>query len=231
MHTEIQRRLLSPLVRGLFVCLLGSSGLAPAAAITEVEHNDSLSSAQLTAVPAEGLSISAVIGQIGGGDTTDVDFFAFDATQGDTPSITIVGAMQVDAAGTCNGFSSIVGLYDALGNLLGHGEANCPVADAFINNVTLPATGTYFVAVSGFPHYWDQGGTSPMIFIPSPGGPYQVAINGVRDPNAAPAPAPTPAPTPTPTPFPAPSPPPSPSAKHVPIQVMHWQGAERDLEN
>ncbi len=216
MNTEMQRRMAKPLVRGLLVCLLGSSGFAATAAITEVEPNDSNSSAQPTPVPSEGLSISAVIGQIGGDYTTDVDFFTFDATQGDTPSITIVGAMKADATGACNGFSSIVGLYDAIGNLLGQGEANCPVADAFINNVTLSATGTYVVAVSGFPHYWDQGGISPYIGIPSAGGDYELVISGVLNPNA------TPAPTPPSTP--------SPTARHVPIEVMHWQQDEKGLE-
>ena len=222
MNTGMQRRLFKPLVRGLLVCMLGTSGFAAAAAITEVEPNESISSAQSTPVPPEGLTISAVIGQTDGSYTSDVDFFAFDATQGDTPSIMIVGAMKADSTGSCNGFSSIVGLFDALGNLLAQGEAACPTNDAFINNVTLPATGTYFVAVSGFPHYWDQGGVSPYIGIPSPGGDYQLAISGVLGPDVAPAP--TPAPNPQPAPLP------SSAVKHVPIQVMHWNQDESGLE-
>lgn len=219
MNTEIRRRLITPLVRGLFVCLLGSSGFTAAATITEVEPNDSISSAQSTPVPPLGLTISAVIGQVGGGNTTDVDFFTFDATAGDTPSITIVGAMQFDpTTGACNGFSSIIGLYDALGNLKGQGEAVCGGSEAVINNVTLPATGTYFVAVSGWPHYWDQGGLFTNSGVAYAGGPYQLVIGGVINP------------TPTPTPTPTPAPLPSPTAKHVPIEVMHWQGDERDLE-
>ena len=208
MNTEMQRHLFAPLVLGLVICLFNASGFATAGAISEIEPNDSLGTAQAISVPPEGLTISAVIGQIGGGTTTDVDFFAFDATQGDTPSLKIVGAMQVNATGTCTGFSSIVGLYDALGNLLGHNEAKCPVIDALLNNVTLPATGKYFVAVSGYPHYWGQGGTSPYIGILSPGGPYQLVINGVRNPNTPPAPAPLP------------------TVKHVPIEVMHWDREE-----
>ncbi len=238
MNTEMQRRLFTPLVRGLLVCFLGYSGFAPAAAVAEVESNDSISNAQSTPVPPEGLTISAVIGQIGGGYTTDVDFFTFAATQGDTPSIMIVGAMKPDATGTCTGFSSVIALYDAVGNLLGQSESNCPFADALINNVTLSATGKYVVAVSGYPHYWDQGGVALNIDMPSPGGDYQLVISRVVDPTPAPAPTPTPAPTPiptpdpTPTPAPTPTPPPapSPSAKHVPIEVMHWRHEERDLE-
>ncbi len=107
MNTEMQRRLFTPLVRGLFVCLLGSYAFTATAGITEVEvpPNDSLSAAQSTPVPATGLTISAMIGATAGDLTTDVDFFTFDATQGDTPSITIVGAMtSPDAAGNCTGF-------------------------------------------------------------------------------------------------------------------------------
>jgi hypothetical protein len=232
MNTEMQRRLFTPLVRGLFVCLLGYSGLAAAGAITEVEPNDSISSAQSTPVPPEGLTISAVIGPIGGGLTTDVDFFTFNATQGDTPSFTIVGAMKPDATGICTGFSSIIALYDSVGNLLGQGEANCPVADASLATVTLSATGTYVVAVSGYPHYWDQGGVALNIDMPSPGGAYQLVISRVRNPTPAPTPTPTPAPAPTPTPVPTPTPTPTPpsSSLHVPIEVMHWHQDERDLD-
>src|SRR5579859_4748876 len=226
MNTELQRRLIAPLVRGLLVCLLGSAGFAAAGAVTEVEPNDSIASANSTPVPPEGLTISAVIGDIGGGPTTDVDFFSFDATAGDIPSITIVGAMQVDASGACNGFSSIIGLYDASGSLLAQGEAVCPTSEAFINGVALPATGTYFIAVSGWPHYWDVGGTFSNSSIAFSGGPYQLVISGITGSTATP----TPTPAPTPTPTPAPTLAPTQSAMIVPIVVMHWHMDEPDLE-
>ncbi|HEX9450742.1 MAG TPA: hypothetical protein VF934_04950 [Burkholderiales bacterium] len=220
MNTEMQRRLLMLLVRALLVCMLGASGFAAAATITEVEPNDSISSAQSTPVPSEGLTISAVVGELDGLDTTDADFFAFDATEGDTPSITIVSAM-IDASGACSLFMNYIALYDALGKLLGQSLTNCPVADASINGVTLPATGRYFVAISGYPHFWDEGGVSPYMSYPTVSGPYQLIISGVRDPNAAPVPAP-PAPTPAPSP--------SPAAKQVPIRVEHWHQDENGLE-
>ena len=231
MNTEMQRRLLTPLVRGLLVCLLGLYGLnATAAAINEVEPNNSISTAQSTPVLPEGLTISGVIGTIGGGLTTDVDFFTFDATQGDTPSLMTVGALKPDATGTCIGFASIIALYDSVGNMLGQGQADCASGEAIINNVTLSATGKYLVMVSGFPHYGDQGGIPLNIDMPSPGGAYQLVINGIRNPTPVPVPAPTPVPVPAPTPTPTPPPPPSPSAKHVPIEVRHWHQEERDLE-
>jgi hypothetical protein len=204
MNTEMQRRLFAPLVRGLVVCLLGYSGLAAAGAITEVEPNDSISSAQSISVPPEGLTISAAIGLIGGGFTTDVDFFTFDATAGDFPSLTIVGAMKPD----CTGFPSNIALFDSVGNLLGQStSSDCPGADASISNVTLQATGKYVVAVSAYTHYFDQGGVVENADMAPPGGSYQLVISGVHNP--------------------APAAPPS--VKHVPIEVRHWHQDERDL--
>src|SRR5882724_180216 len=220
MNTEMQRRLLMPLVRALLVCMLGASGFAAAAAITEVEPNDSISSAQSTPVPSEGLTISAVVGQMDGLDTYDADFFAFDATEGDTPSIMIESAMT-DATGACTPFMTVIGLYDASGNLWGQGWTNCPVADSFINGVTLPATGTYFVAVSGYPHFWDVGGVSPYIGYPTASGAYKLTISGVRNPNAPPAPSAPPSAPPADT---------TPLVKHVPIEVRHWHQDESGLE-
>ncbi|MBI3526706.1 MAG: PPC domain-containing protein [Betaproteobacteria bacterium] len=218
MNTETQRRMFAPLVRGLLVCLLGSYAFTAIAGITEVEPNDSLSTAQSTPVPATGITISAMIGRTAGDLTTDVDFFTFDATQGDTPSITIVGAMgPADAAGNCSGFPSNLALYDSLGNMLGGGQETCGLADAMINNVTLSSTGKYFVAVSAWSHYFDPDGVVENMDMATPGGPYQLVINNVRNP--------------TPTPPPPPPPVQSPSAKHVPIEVRHWHQDERDLDN
>lgn len=217
MNTESQRHMFAPLVRGLLVCLLGSYAFAATAGITEVEvpPNDSLATAQSTPVPATGLTISAMIGTTAGDLTTDVDFFTFDATQGDTPSIMIVGAMSSpDAAGNCSGFPSNLALYDSLGNMLGMGQGDCGSANALINNVTLSTTGKYFVAVSAYSHFFDPDGVVENIDIATPGGPYQLVINNVRNP----------------TPTPPPPPPPSPSAKHVPIEIRHWHKDERDLD-
>ena len=224
MNTKTQRRMFAPLMCGLLVCLLSSYTFTAVAGITEIEPNDSISAAQPTPVPPTGLTISGVIGTIGGGITTDVDFFTFDATHGDTPSLMTVGALKPNATGTCTGFASIIALYDSAGNMLGQGQADCAVGEALINNVTLSATGKYLVMVSGYPHYGDQGGIPLNIGMPSPGGDYQLVINGVRNPTPVPGPAPTPAPTLTPPPTP------SPSAKHVPIEVRHWHEEERDLE-
>ena len=82
MDTEMQRRLFTPLVRGLLVCLLGYSGLTTAAAIIEVDApppGNIWSNPQRVEVPAEGLTISGVIDGTRIAPALDIDFFAFEA--------------------------------------------------------------------------------------------------------------------------------------------------------
>ena len=93
MNTEMRRRLFTPIVRGLLVCLLGSSGFVAAATTTEVESND-WPNPQLIEVPAEGLTISARINKAADVDDDDVDYFTFEAAEGDTLSIEIKGALN-----------------------------------------------------------------------------------------------------------------------------------------
>ena len=175
MNTEKPRRLVAPLVRGLVICLLVSSGFATAAAITEVEPNDSIGAAQPVYVPPEGLNISAVIGQIGGPYNLDVDFFKFQGTQGDTPAISTVGALNPSGPGACAGFPANLALFDSVGNLLGSAAGDCSLSvEALLNNVTLLANGTYIVAVSSWTHYFLPGGSVDNLGTPTPGGPYQL---------------------------------------------------------
>jgi hypothetical protein len=223
MNTDTQRRLFTPLMRGLLFFLLGSYALT-AAAIAEVEPNDGISNAQPIAVPATGLAITGAIGNAAGDPTTDVDIFKFDATQGDTPSIAIVGALMPDGAGECAGFPSIISLYDSALNLIAEGVADCEsLTEAIINNTTLSTTGTYYIAVKGYPHFGDADGVSQNMEFATDGGPYQLVIGKVRNPNPPPAPPPT-------DPTPPVPPTPSPSAKHVPIEIRHWHQDERDLD-
>ncbi len=220
MNTEIRRRLFRPILRGLLVCLLGSSGFATAAAVTESGPTDWLNP-QAVHVPAEGLTISGVIDGTWVAPAFDVDFFSFDATQGDTPTMVINGAMKPD----CTGFPSNIALYDSNGNLLGSSTSSgCPGVDASMSNVTLQATGKYIIGVSSFTHYFiGPNGLVDNASVNTPGGDYQLVINGVRD-SASPPPPPAPAPGP------APGTTPPPSVKHVPIEVRHWHQDERDLE-
>ncbi len=69
------------------------------------------SSARSTAVPSEGLTISGRIGKVEDDSDNDVDFFAFEAADGNTLSIEIKDALKPDGAGTCAGFPSNIALY------------------------------------------------------------------------------------------------------------------------
>jgi hypothetical protein len=223
MNTEMQRRFIVPLVRGLVLCFLVSSGLASAAAINEVEPNDTLLSAQPIYVPAEGTSVSAVIGELNGPWNADVDFFTFDGTQGDVPSIATVGALNPDAPGSCLGFPANLALYDAAGTMVAMASGDCFAGtEAFINSYTLPATGTYTIGVSAWNfHALNDGGAMDNPDLLYTGGPYLLVVNGVRDSSPPPTPVPTPTPPPT-------LPPPSP-AMHVPIEIRHWHQDEVGL--
>ncbi|MEO8166348.1 MAG: hypothetical protein ABI619_13225, partial [Betaproteobacteria bacterium] len=229
MTTEMQRSVLSLLKRGLFVCLLGSFALANAAAITEIEPNDSLSSAQQTPIPPEGLSISGAVGNSAGDPTIDADFFTFEGTAGDTPLIQLVGSLQPDGTGTCAGFPSLIALYDSMGNVRAMADAECVTGtEPRIAGSTLPTTGMYTVVVSAYPHWADQSGVLQNMEYATPGGTYQLQISGVHNPHP-PVASPPPEESPPVESPPIQSPPPS-SAKQVPIEVMRWHQEERDLE-
>ena len=209
MNTEMQRRVCVPLVRGLVVCLLATSGFVSAAAITEAESNDAIADAQQITIPAEGLTISGEIGDGSGTPNTDVDFYTFSGMQGDTPVIATIGTTQPDGNGTCLGFPSVLTLYDSALNVLAENLADCGTGtEARIDNYTLEANGTYYLAVAEWPHIGATGAVTQGMFFPTEGGSYQVAISGVHVP-----------PPSTPT-----------SVKHVPIRVKHWHHEERDLE-
>ena len=243
MNTEMQRSLLSLFTRGLFVCVLGVSGITVAAAMTEMEPNDSLSSAQQTPVPAEGLSITGSIGNSAGDPSTDADYFTFEGTAGDTPLIQIVGSLQPDGAGSCAGFPSLLALYDSMGNVRAMSDAECETGtEPRITGSTLPTTGTYTVVVSAYPHWADQDGVLQNMEFATPGGTYVLQISGVRNPNP-PAQTPPPVETPptqtppvesppaeTPPPVPPVQLPPPSAARQVPIEVRRWHQDERDIE-
>ena len=212
MNTEMQRYMFAPLIRGLFVCLLGSNAFTAAAApINEAESNDAISSAQPITVVTEGLTISGVIGDSAGTPNTDVDFFTFTGTQGDSPVIaaTTLGTSATDPDGnvTCSGFAGVVTLYDSELRLLTESTANClNGTDAKIEGYALEATGTYYLAVAEWPHVGNTGAVTQGMFFQGEGGDYKVDIGGVRTSASTPR-----------------------SVKDVPIRVKHWHQDERDL--
>ena len=218
MNVGDKRPLIAPLKRSLLVCMLGYSALATSAAINETEPNNTISSPQFVHVPADGLNISAAIGDMSGGLTTDIDFFKFEATQGDTPTITIE-ALKPDSTGACLGFPANLSLYDAFGNQVAMSMGSCdPLAEARISNATLSG-GAYTLAVGAWTHTFLADGEVENADVPTPGGDYKIMITSVRDPNP---------PADTPPPPPPVETPPS-AAKNVPIIVKHWRNDESDI--
>ncbi len=203
MNTEMQRRLFTSFVRGLFVCLLGSSGFAVAAAITEDETppGNIWSNPQVVEVPAEGLTISGRINLVADVDDDDVDYFAFEADEGDTLSIAIVGALKPTGPGECDGFPANIALYDtASGSILAAGIGECGGTPEPSFTTTLATEGqgrrTFIIGVSADYNYLMDAGETAAPGDPISGGPYQLVISGV-----------TPVPPPPPRRRPPPPPP------------------------
>lgn len=211
MNTEMRRRLVTPLVRGLLVCVLGLSGFA-AAAVTEVEPNDSASSANALSVSVGGTTVSGVIGD--GTETANVDrdLFAFEATAGDNLSIEAVGTLMPDGTGTCAGFSAVITLYDSDWNVMMEDAGDCESLREARISTAVSTSGKYFVSIAEYPHFGDMGGVGqnmdPEMDINKTtfGGSYGLVISGANVP------------------------PPTQSVKKVPIKVRHWHREERDLE-
>jgi hypothetical protein len=203
MKATNKRRFVAPLVRSLLIGLLGSSTLATAASITEVEPNDSPDIVQVTDVPTEGLAVSGAVGDGTGTPNADLDFIKFEASQGNTPVIEVTSPLNAD--GSCGDFVPILTLYDSAKNIVNEAAPVLDPCSAKIDNTALPSDGTYFVSVADYPHFGNTGGVAQNMDVPSAGGRYQLAINGVQVP------------------------PPASSALIVPIQVRHWNHEERDL--
>jgi hypothetical protein len=200
MKATNKRRFVAPLVRSLLIGLLGCSTFTLAASVTETEPNDSPDIVQATVVPAEGLIISGAVGDGTSAPNVDLDFIKFEASQGNIPVIEVTSPLNPD--GSCGDFVPVVTLYDSAKNVVNEGVDAC---SARIVNTALPSDGTYYVSVADYPHLGNTGGVAQNMEIPSAGGRYQLAVNGVQVP------------------------PPASSALIVPIQVRHWHHEERDL--
>jgi hypothetical protein len=160
--------------------------------------NETIDTAQQLEIQSDGTAtVHGVIGTNTGSAVLDVDFYAFDATAGDVVTIMINngigGARDVDTVLYLWSPGSPVPLVN-----------DDPETEPFVNpgstaaqdsriNVTIPATGTYKVAVTGFGMEVQQDGS----YAPTPvgqNGDYTLIISGISV--AAPTPTPTPDPVP-----------------------------------
>ncbi len=163
-------------------CLIAFGMTSTAFAATEVESNDSLSTAQqLSGQSAH--TIDAMLGESAGTAHSDLDFFTFSAKAGDVLDIDIDNGI-----GGNGDVNSIVGIYDANGTLLRMNAYSSDVdagststLDARIDKFVAPAGGTYTVAVSNVPRYLVNGGGTLAFFgtTTTQVGDYNLNISGI----------------------------------------------------
>ena len=162
------------MIGGLFASMSCMHGVA--GAVTEVEPNDAQSQAQVLLVPADGLSVSALMGT-GAATTTDLDIYAFNAKAGDVPTIMVV------SDGT---WDPLLILYDSLGNILDMNDDAYPMnpdsvspLDSRIDMHRISSDGTYYVAVTPIPRFLETSFIQVFPDYPGAGGAYILMAQGM----------------------------------------------------
>ncbi len=151
-------------------CVPGIAGAA-----TEAEPNDAQPDAQVLLIPAEGMSVSPMMG-VGGSTTTDMDIYAFNADAGDVPVIMVV---------TDGSWDSLLVLYDSSGAILDMNDDAYPMnpgsvspLDSRIDMYRINAPGTYYAVVTPIPRFLDVNFT-PIFPDPGASGSYTLMASGV----------------------------------------------------
>jgi hypothetical protein len=168
----------------LTTAFLMAMGMASGAhAATEMEPNNGINAAQPLA-NASSHAIEAMMGQTAGSAHSDLDFYSFNAKAGDVLNLDIDNGI-----GGNGDVNTILGLYDANGNLLrmnaysdGVDSGSSSTLDARIDNFVAPADGTYTVAVSDVPRYLlDNGNVLSFFGTPTSNnvGDYTLNISGI----------------------------------------------------
>jgi len=155
-----------------------------AAQMLEVERNDPIPIAQFVVPGMSGFELSAAIGNVTGAAVEDLDFYSFYGQAGDVVTLDIDGGY-----GGLRSVDTVMAIFgDAPDyHMLRMNDDNYPPdpgsnssLDSRIENFVLPVTGVYYVGVSNFPRYFQNGGTARSGF--SQNGDYQLIITGVSDP-------------------------------------------------
>ncbi len=176
----------TPLIASL---LLACSAAQAADPIVEQENNHPIQSSQRPDTSSGSAIISAFVGNKGDTGTTDVDYYTFSATAGDVVKLDIDGGY-----GGIQNVDTILGIFDSSGTLLrveddtaDVDEGSYSTFDARIDNFSVPATGSYTVVVSSYPHYPLYGGAGDVTDAAAAGeaGDYALVISGIT-PTAAP---------------------------------------------
>lgn len=167
-----------------FAAVLAAPGIA--SAIYETEPNEPIASAQRITVGAGGAQVTGVLGVMSpsAAPINDVDFYAFEGTKGDVLTVDIDGGAKQDGTRSVDTFIAVFGPgLDILAEnddpgTLDPGSSNG--MDARLENVVLPASGTYIVGVSSYPRTFRNGGTLTSTSLNSlSNGSYTLVITGV----------------------------------------------------
>lgn len=156
--------------------------VASAATVNEVEINDTISVAQELG-RSEAHSVSGLMGMEGVDKHNDVDFYTFEANEGDVISVDIDGAYNEEGD-----INTIIAIFNSSGQMqrlntyaADVDEGSISTADARIDNFAVPATGTYTVGVSSFARYFTLDGRVINLnpSLATPVGDYTLNITGV----------------------------------------------------
>jgi len=219
----------------------GSLATSVAHAIEEIEGpngNGSIGDAMHLTPVNGGVEVTGVLGVTSSSlaAVNDLDFYSFEATEGDVVQIDIDGAMRSDCGpmSVTRCADTLIAVFSADGTMwrtnddfenpdgsMTPDSGSDSNNDAFIVSFSVPATGRYFVGVAGtggrVPRVWDNGPAIGSTVDPVTGnGSYTLVISGVTTP---PPVAETPAPPAEEPPPPVVTPAPPGQAKKVNIDI------------
>ena len=200
----------------------GSLATSVAHAVIEMEGNDSISSPEALQVINGTAEVTGSIGNtsLSLPAVADVDFYSFEATEGDVVQIDINGGMK-DFASGWRAVDTVIAVFasDLSFTLLRQNDdaddvdfGSISTSDSRIVDFVVPATGRYIVGVSSFPRTFNDmggGGLTSTSVDPNVGnGSYTLTVTGVTTPPpAAETPPPPVAETPPAEELPPPPPP------------------------
>jgi hypothetical protein len=174
----------------------GSLATSVAHAVIEMEGNDSVSTPQPLPVTNGSVEVTGSIGTTSPSlpAVADVDFYSFEATEGDVVQIDINGGMKDFASGS-RAVDTVIAVFasDLNFTLLRQNDdaddtdfGSISTSDSRIVDFVVPATGKYIVGVSSFPRTFNDmggGGLTSTSVDPNVGnGSYTLTVTGVTTP-------------------------------------------------
>ena len=172
--------------------MLASSPLY-AATISEIEQNQTIGTSQYVTTNDKVIDISAALGTVGAtvtvntsrgsytglAPTDDLDVYSFYAQAGDVVTLDIdhgIGGQQ--------NVDTNLAVFDSNGKILRVNDdadsvdaGSTSTLDARIDNFKVPVSGIYYVGVSGYPRFFNDGGT--VTAPSSASGDYELIVSGV----------------------------------------------------